>query len=182
MTRIPSRYMPTYEEISTQKSQWIAYSFLILSTGSIGYLIWYEPWLGFFIVLAIFAVHILSLISPDSEYELNIEKLAKQRKNEDIGTFTRSLDYRNIDTWIIRSTYEEISHELGFRNKSLPIRISDDLEKDLELDDEDLFYIYNRIVARVGISNKETEKNPYYGKVETVKDLILFLNAQPKLA
>jgi len=178
--RVPSRYMPSYEETLTWKSQWIGYFFITLFVSGLGYSIWDEPWLGFFLLLAIFAVYILSLISPNIIEELNIEKLETERKDEDIGTFARSLDYRNIDTWVIRAVYEEIPSEFGFKERDILIRASDNLENDLQLDDEDLFYISNRVVARVGLSDKDWEKNPYYDKVETVEDMILFFNAQPK--
>jgi hypothetical protein len=178
--RVASRYMPSYEETLSQTSQFVGYCIITIFIAGLGYAIWDEPWLGFFLLLVIFAVYILSIISPNIIEELNIEKLEKERKGEDIGTFARSLDYRNIDTWIIRAVYEEIQSELGFKEVNIPIRTSDNLEKDLKLDDEDLFYTFNRVMARVGISDKDWERNPYFDKVETVEDMILFLNAQPK--
>jgi hypothetical protein len=178
--RVASRYMPSYEETISKTFQFIFYFILAIFISGLGYAIWDEPWLGFFLLLVVFAVYILSVISPNIMEELNIEKLAKERKGENIGTFAKSLDYRNIDTWIIRAVYEEIQSELGFKEIDIPIRTSDNLENDLQLDDEDLFYIYSRVAIRAGISDKDGNKNPYYDKVETVEDMILFLNTQPK--
>jgi hypothetical protein len=38
------------------------------------------------------------------------------------------------------------------------------------------------IATRSGHSLDETEKNPFYGKMNTVRDLVLFVNAQQRLA
>jgi len=176
--RVPSRYMLSYEETIGKKSQWIVYFFIAIFVVSIGYGIWNDPYIGLFLLSIIFLGYIMSLFGDDIEKQL--EEKAKERKNEDIGTFARSLDYRNIDTWVIRAVYEEIQSELGFKEADIPIRASDNLENDLQLDDEDLFYIYSRVAIRAGISDKDGEKNPYYDKVKTVEDMILFFDAQPK--
>jgi len=173
--RVPSRYMPTYEETLTWKSHSIGYALLFVFIGWFLYVIWDEPYLALFF----FGVILISSVSGSS-LSTTIEKRMQERSYEDIGTFTRSLDYRNIDTWIIRAVYEEIGSELDIDGKIFPLRGSDNLYKDLRLDDEDLYYVFNRVMARTGISDLGAEENPYYHKVETVEDMILFLNAQPK--
>ena len=176
--RVPSRYMPTYKETLTMESHIVPYIFLFVLVGWLVYTIWKEPYLGLFISGMILVIFLISSM-VGSSLSNTMEKLIKERSNEDIGTFTRSLNYRNIDTWIIRAVYEEISNELGY-DKPLPIRPSDNLEKDLKLDDEDLEYILTHIFARVEISVENIEKNLYYGKIETVGDIIHFCNYQPK--
>jgi len=176
--RVPSRYMPSYEETLTWKSQWIGYFIITIFVGSLGYAIWDDPSIGLFFLSMIFLVSIVSLFGNDIEKQL--EEKAKERKNEDIGTFASSLDYRNIDTWIIRAVYEEIQSEIMWENQNFPIRATDNLKKDLLLEDDAFDSIINCVIARVGISDKDWEKNPYYGKLETVEDMILFFNAQEK--
>ena len=52
----------------------------------------------------------------------------------------------------------------------------------LEIDDEDLdMDLVAEIGQRTGRSMENAEKNPYYGKVSTVEDLVLFFNLQPKI-
>ena len=174
--RLASRYMPSYDETLTLTSRLIVGS--ILSVLGIGYIyvIWIDPMSIVFIWAVVFLASISYLFSDN-----NLKILLEQREDEDIGTFARSLDYRSIDTWIIRAVYEEINSELGFKDNTLPIRASDNLAKDLKLDDEDLFFIYNRVATRAGISDEDIEKNPYYNRVETVEDMILFLNTQPRV-
>ena len=41
--------------------------------------------------------------------------------------------------------------------------------------------ILEEIFQRTNRSFENTEKNSLYGKVETVKDLVLFINEQPQL-
>jgi len=177
--RVSSRYMPSYEEAIGKKSQWMAYSFLAMFVVSIGYGIWNDPSLGLFLLSIIFLVYIMGYLFGD-DIEKQLEEKAKERKNEDIGTFARSIDYRNIDTWIIRAVYEEIQSEIMWENQNFPIRATDNLKKDLLLEDDAFDSIINCVIARVGISDKDWEKNPYYGKLETVEDMILFFNAQSK--
>ena len=175
--RTPSRYMPTYNETLTWKSRNIGYIIIAPFFLWLAYGIWDDPIVGVVLLGIIFIIFLFGYFSPYStEF---IDELYAERKNEDIGTFTRLLDYRNIDTWIIRAVYEEVNSELGY-DKTLPIRPSDHLENDLKIDIEGLEFILTYIFARVGISDKDIEKNPYFGKIETVGDIIHFCNTQPK--
>jgi acyl carrier protein len=49
------------------------------------------------------------------------------------------------------------------------------------MDPDDLDDIYFEVAEKLGISKEDAEANPYYDKVETVKDLVLFLNEQPRV-
>ena len=173
--KVASRYMPPYEELISWKSRLISYAIISILVVWLIFGIYQEPMFGLFLL----AIAIFVWIA--SEYErLNIEALKKTREGEDIGSFARSFDYRTVDTWIIRAVYEEINNELGFDDNSVPIRASDNLEKDLKIDDEDLFFIYDCVASRASVSDENIENNPYYNKVKTVKDLVLFMDAQPK--
>ena len=175
--RTPSRYMPTYNETLTWKSRSIGYIFIALFFLWLAYTIWDDPMAGLFLLGIIFVIFLFGYFSPYSIE--SIDTLYEERKNEDIGTFTRLLDYRNIDTWIIRAVYEEVNSELEY-NKPLPIRPSDHLKKDLKLDEDALDFIVIHVFERVGISYENIEKNPYYDKIETVGDIVHFCNYQPK--
>ncbi len=64
---------------------------------------------------------------------------------------------------------------------SFPVRASDRLMEDLRLDDDDLdFDLAMQIEQRTGRSLDQTKTNPLLGKVKTVRDLVLFFNAQPR--
>jgi hypothetical protein len=170
--RTPSRLMPPYEAVEPLSSRVIGYGFLLFITLYLGYLLYTFPW----ITLSFFAFIALASLFHDND-ATHLRMLQSQRSGENIGTFAFSLPYRKIDTWIIRAVYEEINHELFVE---LPIRASDSLNQDLRLDDESLYWIMERVMRRVGISEEGMENNPYYNKITTVENLILFLNAQPK--
>lgn len=89
----------------------------------------------------------------------------------------RSLDYRRLDTKIIRAVYEGFQPYLI---PAFPIRASDDLDPTYRIDREDLDDLAYGITGRCGRSVDGFEQNPYYGKVSTVSELIEFLCAQPK--
>jgi hypothetical protein len=107
---------------------------------------------------------------------LYFQQVAEERKNESICTFARSFNCRIVDTWVIRAVYEELLP----LHSDLPLRISDRFEEDLELGYEDVEDIGLDMAYRAGRSLKNTEKNPLYGKVKTIGDLVLFLNNQPR--
>lgn len=49
------------------------------------------------------------------------------------------------------------------------------------MDPEDIDDIYFDVADKLGISVEDAEKNPFYERVNTVKDLVLFLDKQPRL-
>jgi hypothetical protein len=65
---------------------------------------------------------------------------------------------------------------------AFPVLASDALLDDLNRDLDDIEYLLVDIAARTGHALDETEKNPFYGKITTVRDLVLFVNAQPRVA
>jgi len=76
--------------------------------------------------------------------------------------------------------YEQLQQYLG-GDLRVPIRATDRLQKDLRIDTEDLeMDLIAEISQRTGRSLTNTAANPYYDRVKTVGDLVLFFNAQPK--
>ncbi len=61
-----------------------------------------------------------------------------------------------------------------------PIRASDNLWKDLLIDEDGLdIDMIEYLPPLNGRTTVEMEKNPYFGHVQTVEDLVLFFNALP---
>jgi len=102
-------------------------------------------------------------------------RTAETRRGESICTFARSFDCRTVDTWIVRATYDELSY-------AFPVRASDRFQQDLRFADEDLDDSGGSIARRCGRSMARCEENPFYEKVHTVRDLVMFLNRQPLVA
>lgn len=107
-------------------------------------------------------------------------RLATSRQDESICDFARSFD-RQTDTWLIRAVYEEASRHLSVDGRPIPIRRQDRSEKDLRIDPEDLDDIARDAAFRARRSMDDCDKNPLYGKVQTVGDLVTFLEYQPRI-
>lgn len=105
-----------------------------------------------------------------------LRRLALRRREESICTFVRALDYRNLDTRIIRAVYEELQEYVG---TPVPLRPLDRFEEDLHIDTEELDNIAEQIAKRCSRRFSDVASNPYFGHVRTVSDLIQFLYAQP---
>jgi hypothetical protein len=111
----------------------------------------------------------------------HLQTLAANRAGESICSFARAEHCRNLDTWVVRAVYEEIQGHLASGCSGFPLRWTDRLKEDLRIDpdalDEELAI---DIAERTGRELKNTESNPLFGKVETVRDLVLFFQGQPK--
>ncbi len=102
---------------------------------------------------------------------------AERRRGESICDFARSFDCRAIDPWIIRAVYEEFSD-------SYPIRANDHFLKDLRVDEEDFEDSIESIAKRIGrkLESPEPEQAREEVGLATVRDLVQFLQKQPKFA
>ena len=111
-----------------------------------------------------------------------ILKSSKERGEANICEFARSFDYRNTDTKVIRTVWNYISKEmLCVKGRPFHVRADDHLENDLQIDTEDLEDFLTDTSKKLNISIEQTEQNPYYDKVETVADLVHFIDHQKKL-
>ncbi len=179
MTRIPSRYMPKYIQSPTSlRTKVIGYFFLLLFIAWLLSALWKHPKEGFSILAFILISFFIDIIYQNRR----LKKLASKRVGEDIGTFARSFDHRKIDTWVIRAVHEEMLAYMTFLDGVCPIRASDKVLEVLRMEEDDIEDIIEIVLQRTGHTNENMEENPYYGKIETIKDLVLFLDAQPKLA
>jgi hypothetical protein len=113
-----------------------------------------------------------------------LQALAASRGGESICGFARSFDCRAVDTWIVRAVYEELQEALQLGETKFPVRASDSLYQDLFAIDPDTVdaALAPDIAERTGRSMDRAEENPYRGKVATVRDLVMFFNAQPRLS
>ncbi len=111
---------------------------------------------------------------------MRFSELAASRDGESICQFARSFDTRRVDTWIIRAVYEALQEELAFAHPSIPVRASDTLPT-LLIDPDALdMAVAPEVARRTGRSLDHIEANPYYGRVKSVRDLVMCFNEQPK--
>ncbi len=171
--KIPSRLMPQY-----QAKKAGVLPILVLGLILIAALIISNEFRYVFIALLFLILSFYIYDKP--KYEQHFNKLVKARRSLSICDFAREFDPKEIDTWVIRATYEEVQKILGLKI-SFPIKGSDNLKEDLLLDDDDLdIDLVEMIAQRTGRTLNNYENNPYYGEVTTVKKLVLFMNSQAK--
>jgi hypothetical protein len=146
----------------------------------LGYLVYVSstPVLGFaFALVCVFCVW--TRVENQREQH-RLQCLASGRVGESICHFARAFDRRKIDTWIIRAAHEELQLFLRPFMK-FPVRASDSLVDDLGLDVDDVDDLIVDVASRAGRSIEQSQRNPYYGEVRTVADVVLFVNAQPQV-
>jgi hypothetical protein len=167
-----SRFMPKY----TRKRYWPARLALAVLALVPVYFLLNRPVGTSIVIVSLIAVSIVA----HKRHKKRLGVLAESRSGESICEFARSFERNEIDTWVVRAVYEQLQRYLG-GEIPVPIRATDRLKEDLPIDTEDLeMDLIAEISQRTGRSLKNTTANPYYNKVTTVEDLVLFFNAQPK--
>ena len=112
-----------------------------------------------------------------------MRKIAIERGNPNICEYARSLDYRNVDTKIMREVWNEVQLNLGnYNGKPFPVKAEDMFEETYNMHPDDLDDIYWSVAERLGIDTEQPENNPYFNKVTSVKNLVLFLHNQPRVS
>lgn len=147
---------------------WVVLAVVVLAYASLGYLC-YRCCPALLVMISIF------LVLSWGIDKWRQQRLAAQRRSENICTFARSFNCRSTDTWIIRAVFDELSLYVTF-----PIRGSDRFEEDLKLDALDLVEIAQVVAQRTGRPLEQCEQNPLYDKVRTVRDLVDFFRHQPR--
>lgn len=111
-----------------------------------------------------------------------IRSIALSRSNSDICAYARSFDYRNVDTKIMREVYNHVQAWAGkYEGVPFPVEADDCFKEIYKIHPDDLDDIYLEIAQKLGISTESPELNPYWNKVTSVKNLVLFLQNQPKV-
>lgn len=169
-----SRFMPKY----ARKRYWPAWVALAILAFFPVYLILNHP----FGTSAVLSLLVVISVVENKRRKAQLIALAESRSGESICEFARSFERKEIDTWVVRAVYEQLQRYLG-EDPSVPIRATDRLKEDLPIDSEDLeLDLMAEIAQRTGRSLDNTIANPYYDKVRTVGDFVLFFNAQPRNA
>jgi hypothetical protein len=176
--RLPSRLLPKYVPERNTIVGWVVVTLLLSSTVYFGYLMFNKaPWLVVLLLTLGVSLHVYSTRKTQRE----LRALAANRTGESICEFASSFDARVVDTRVIRAVYEELQHHLAGVVPLFPIRATDLLIQELQLgDSDDLdFSVAPRIAQRTGRSIQDCTNNPYFEKVKTAGDLVLFFNSQP---
>ena len=139
----------------------------------------YQPW--YLLVIAGIALLVIVWSAIDQpKVERHFHNLCKERNGLSICEFAREFDPKVVDTWIIRAVYEQLQAALPTK-ENVPIKASDGLFNTLMLDEDDLdLDLVEEIAQRTSRSLEGYESNPYYGKVTTARNLVLFFNHQPR--
>jgi hypothetical protein len=156
-------------EIAPTASGWL-FAMLIATPPALA--LWLHPLAGLG-VLAFYGLH--ALLSRRDAIRCN--RIAAARRGESLCTFTRALDLRRLDPWVVRAVYEELKDATAF-----PLRPTDNLWSDLRLDKGDLdLDMLADIARRIGRSLDDAGNDLGTDPLETIRDLIEFLDAQPQL-
>jgi hypothetical protein len=168
--------MPKYLSRKAGRMYWV---FLVVLVAGFFYCLISKP-VGTAIFVLLFCGIFLVARKEMKRDEDHLRRLAGQREGESICEFARDFERRQIDTWIVRAVYEQLQQRLKHVHPAFPVRATDRLKEDLHLDDDDLdMEIAEEVEQRTGRSLEASNVNPYFGKVGTVGDLVLFFQAQP---
>lgn len=109
-------------------------------------------------------------------------RLLDRRVRDGLGicTFAREFPRRSVDTWILRATWEELGTYLAVDGRPFPIRADDRLDA-FGLDDLDLEDVVVRIAGRARRTLYRYAANPWTDRVETIQDLVDYLQFQPRI-
>ena len=175
--RILSRRMPKALRRATTLGRVIAWMSLLGLFAAYLYALWSYPvlvWLGTLVLS-------LTVIRRNRIDRAHLARFAETRQAESICDFRRSFNVRKTDTWVIRAVYEQLQDQLRWAHPSFPVRADDRLVEDLKLDPDDIdLDIVSNVSGRTGRSMRNTKANPFYGRVETVGDLVAFFCAQDR--
>jgi hypothetical protein len=169
--------MPKYQHKPMGPAGWMV---LALLAFALIYILFSEP-KAVSVVLALLLFSFLLSRRAERRKEEALRFVAASREGESICEFARAFDPKVIDTWIIRAVYEQLQKQLEHVHPAFPIRAEDRLKEDLHLDDDGLdMDIAVEVEERTRRSLGNTAANPYLGNVRTVRDLVLFFQAQPR--
>lgn len=166
-----SRFMPKFEPKKANKFASFCLIFLVIA------ILIYKPiYIAFIALLALLVITWSKFEQP--KIDKYFEKLCEERRGLCICEFAKEFDAKTVDTWIIRATYEQLQAALPTKH-TVPVKASDNLLDVLKLDEDDLdLDLVEEIAQRTGRSLWNYENNPYYGKVTTARNLVLFFNHQ----
>jgi len=175
--RIASRHMP---KSRSKPMGFVGWVFLAAFAGAIAYLVFTEPKASAVVAALLIAGYLAARPSIKRE-EKQLRELAASREGQSICDFAREFDLRAVESWIVRAVYEQVQKQLVHVHPAFPLRADDLLKEDLRLDDDDLdLDVATEVEERTGRSLDSARANPYFGRVRTVRDLVLFFQAQAR--
>lgn len=175
--RIASRHMPKFTPRPIGRT---ACLFIAIFIGGFVYAVVSSPAVAA-VTLILLAGVCFYAYRTNSRHEEHLLGLAAARQGQSICEFARDFARGSVDTWIIRAVHEQLQWQLKHVHSAFAVRASDRLKEDLQLDDDDLdMDVAVQVEQRTGRSLEHTRANPYYGKVKTVRELVLFFQSQPR--
>ena len=108
--------------------------------------------------------------------------LARSRAREDIGSFARPFRQERVDMWIVRAVWDALGPWMTTSTERVAVRPDDLLVEELKIDDEDLGDLIVEVAGRTGRSLEQVLESPGNEAPRTVRDLVHFVNAQPRRA
>ncbi len=173
--RIASRHMP---KLQTKSLGWLGCSVGALLAGAFAYLVVADPKAIAVVLGLTFVAFVLTRPGIKREEE-HLRALAEARVGHSICEFAREFDLRAVDPWIVRAVYEQLQKQLEHVHPSFPLHAEDRLKEELHLDGDDVdMEVVVQVEHRTGRSLANADANPYYGKVRTVRDLVMFFQFQ----
>lgn len=173
----PSRHLPRRKPPG--KITWLGWVFLSVCGAAAVYsavaFMRHSAWTALGLGLFMAAMTVASVVT-----HRKIKHLRETRRGDGICAFARSLPIRDLDTWVVRATYEEMAVYMGSEKAPFPVHASDRLKDDLEIDGDDLLAIIYAIAERAGRTVDDLEQNPVFQKMKTVEDLIKVMMWQKK--
>lgn len=151
----------------------------IASAGFLGIVLAFRFGLGWLFCISLFALFI-AIASIHDHFKW--KKIALARGKPDICRFAHQFDRRTVDTKVIREVFEAVQDWMGtYNGVPFPVEASDDFDEYYAMDPFDLEDIHKDISKKLNRSMENPMANPYWRKVKTVKDLVMFIHHQPKL-
>jgi hypothetical protein len=179
--RIASRHMKKYERRGPGWLGWLVLaSFVIAMVAWLASAVLKHP-VPTLVVIAVVGAFAVVSSQHDKRRIAALRRLGQWRHGQSICNFAREFNLREVDPWVVRAVYEQLQAELREVHPNFPIRAADKLVGSLVLDADDLdMGLIQEIEARTMRSLNRSNDNPYYGRVLTVRELVLFFNAQPR--
>ncbi len=166
-----SRWMPRTKSPS---AVWRWGGFLTLLAVALWFLIQYSPWVPAGTGIALALLYVMSRSRAG-----RLRTLSSERKGGSICTFVRAYARGDRDPFVLRAVYEGLAPYLTVGGTPIPLRPTDLLEQDLQVDGEELEFRARDLATRCGRALTASQANPFHGRIKTIGDLVAFLRAQP---
>jgi hypothetical protein len=153
-------------------------SIAALGTGVLA-LSYFVPVIGAPILGLIALIAIVSAVLARQDAR-RLAALSLSRAGEDIGSFARPFRHENVDMWVVRAVWDALGPWTTTSAGRVAVRPDDLLVEEMNIDVEDLGDVIAEIARRTGRSLDDLAANPYYESLRTVRDLVHFVNAQPR--